>query len=137
MSVPGLRRKRHEATTTRAPASAAVEVQALVLEVEVALDPVHDVVVDPALVPQADHRAALRLQQLAAQALVVLGLLLDAVLVDSVEARAEAAAAVVVEPAHALRRLVSHPVLELQLLEARQRGLGRLHPRLRLLALGL
>ena len=48
-----------------------LEVQPGVLEVEVALDPPHRVVADPALAPQVDQRVALRLEDLAQQPLVV------------------------------------------------------------------
>ena len=56
---------------------AASDVEPGVLEIEVALDAVHDGVVDAALPPQLDDRAPLGVEQLAPQPLVVLRALLD------------------------------------------------------------
>src|SRR5262245_45286574 len=66
------------------------DLQPGVLEVEVALDAVHDLVVDAPAVAQADDLRALGLEHLAAQALVVLRALLQAPVVGVVEARREA-----------------------------------------------
>ncbi len=71
--------------------------QARLFEVEVALDAVHGLVADHALIAQFEQGPALRSQQLPQEALVGGGAFLDTVLVDA-EAGAEAAAAVVVEP---------------------------------------
>ena len=54
------------------------DVEAGVLEIEVALDEVHHVVVDPSLAPELDDRSPLGVEELAAQSLVVLRPLLDA-----------------------------------------------------------
>ena len=94
------------------------------------------VVVDPPLAPQLDHRVALGVEQLAPQPLVALRALLDLTVVLVVEARREAARAEAVGAAHALGRVVAHPVLAGQLLEPPERGLGRVDARLGLLLVG-
>src|SRR3954464_4793843 len=104
--------------------------EARVLEVEVALDAAHDLVVDLAHVAQADDLGALGLEHLAAQALVGLGLPVDRAVVVLVEARREAPDAEVVEAAHAVGGVVADPVLFAQLLDPVERGAGREDPRL-------
>src|SRR3954468_15340037 len=96
--------------------------QARLFEVEVPLDTVHSFVADYAAVAQFDQGSALRSQQLSRQALVEDGAFLDSVLIIA-EAGAEAAAAVIVEPAHPLCRVLAHPVLHRQFLDALERGL--------------
>ena len=92
-------------------------------------------VITPSL-RSADHRLALGLEQLAAQPLVLLRALLDAVVVHALVARAEAVGAEAVLAARALGRVLAHPAFRRELLEARERSLGRLDARLRVLALG-
>src|SRR3954447_11232216 len=95
-----------------------------VLEVEVALEAAHDLVVDLPHVAQADDLRALGLEHLAPQALVGVGLLVDRSVVVVVEARREAPDAEVVQAAHAVRAVVAHPILTAQLLDPVQRGPG-------------
>src|SRR5262249_57249105 len=66
-----------------------LDVEPGVLEVEVALEPVHDLVRDPALVAQGDDRGALGLEQLAAGALVRHRAFLDRAVVAVIEAGAK------------------------------------------------
>src|ERR671926_125176 len=80
------------------------DLQARLFEVEVALDAVHRLVAEHALVAQFDQSPALRSEQLPQEALVGDRAFLDPVLVAAVEPGTEAAAAVVVEPAHPLGR---------------------------------
>ena len=54
-----------------------LRVQPCVLEVEIARDPLHDVVVDSAFAAKRDHRCPLGIEQLAQEPLVRLRLLLD------------------------------------------------------------
>ena len=112
------------------------DVQALVLEVEVALDAAHDVVVDVAVAPKLAHRLPLRFEELAAQPLVRDGLVLDRPVALRVEARSEPVAPEAVEPAQPLDGVGTHPVLVDQLVEASERRLRGSDPRLRLLLLG-
>src|SRR6266542_3344985 len=74
-----------------------LDVEPRVLEVEIALDAVHHLVVDPSLAAQLDDRLTLGVEQLAAQPLVVQGTLLDHPVVLVVEAGPEAALAELVE----------------------------------------
>src|SRR5439155_13656371 len=88
-------------STAKTPAAErGSDIEAGVLEVEIALDKVHDVVVDSPLTPQLDDRSALGVEQLAAQPLVVLRPLLDRAVVLGVEARREAALAETVQAPH-------------------------------------
>src|SRR3954464_410123 len=98
------------------------DLEARVLEVEVALEAAHDLVVDLADVAQADDLRALGLEHLAPQALVGVGLLVDRSVVVIVEARREAPDAKVVHAAHAVGGVVAHPVLGAQLLDAVEGG---------------
>src|SRR2546428_8722563 len=81
------------------------------LEVEVALDPVHHRVVDPPDPAQLHDRPPLGLEELAAQPLVVERLALDLAVVSVVEAGGKTAAAEAVEAAQTLGRLGSNPLL--------------------------
>src|SRR4051795_9844141 len=106
----------HGGHRRRWPARAS-DLEPLVLEVELALDAVHDVVGDRAVVAQPDDRAPLRLEHLADEALVGGRAVLVAVVLDLAGARLEPAAAVVVETGHALDRVVARPLLAAELLE--------------------
>src|SRR5579864_6024395 len=106
------------------------DVEARILEIEVALDDVHHVVVDPSLAPEVDDRAPLRVEQLAAQPLIVLRLLLDRAVILSVEPGAETGLPEPVEVAHALGGGVANPVLAGELVQSRDRGVGRVDTRL-------
>src|SRR3712207_2365117 len=99
------------------------DLQARLFEVEVALDAVHHLVAYAALVAELDQGPALRPEQLPHKALVGGGAFLDPVHVAE-DAGFEAAAAVVVEAAHPLGRVLAHPVLPGQLLDAREQ-IGR------------
>src|SRR2546428_12286654 len=87
------------------------DVEARILEIEVALDNVHHVVVDLSLPPELDDRSPLGVEELAAQSLVVLRPLLDRAVVVRVEAGREAALAESIQAAQALGRVLAHPVL--------------------------
>ena len=78
----------------------------------------------------------LGVEQLAPQPLVVLRALLDLAVVLVVEACSEAAGAEAVGAAHALGRVLAHPVLAGELLETPERGLGGMDARLGLLLVG-
>src|SRR5215217_3980825 len=106
--------------------------QARLFEVQVALDAVHSLVADFALIAQFEQGPALRSQQLPQEALVGDGAYLDPIFVAT-EAGAEAVAAVVVEPTHPLGRLLAYPVLKCQFLDARECGLRYFYPALDLL----
>src|SRR6185312_1412085 len=112
------------------------DVEACVLEIEVALDAMHDVVVDDPVAAKADDRAPLGLEQLAAESLVVQRPRLDLAVVAVVEARGEAVAPEVVETAHAFGGVLPDPVLGQELIEARESRVGGLDARLRVLVLG-
>src|SRR5207248_2017097 len=107
------------------------DIEAGVLEVEVALDPAHDVVADPALAPQRDDLGPLGLEELAPEPLVAGGPLLDRVVVLAVEARAEARDPEAVGASHPLRRVRPHPLLLHELVEAREGRLCGADARLR------
>src|SRR6187551_3737016 len=117
----------------RSPSSSAIE--ARLFEVEVPDDAAHDEIVDPPLAPQVEYGASLGGQQLAQQALVVERTALELAVGLRVEAAAEALAAEVEHRAHALERVVAHPILVGELLQPAERGLGRIDARLVLLLL--
>ena len=77
----------------------------------------------------------LGVKQLAAEPLVVLRAALDGSVVSVVEAGAEACRPEAVGAAHALRRVLAHPVLADELLEPRERGLRGMDAGFRVLAL--
>src|SRR5262249_22638985 len=113
-----------------------LHVEPHVLEVEVALDSVHDLVADPAAVAELDDRAPLGLEQLAAEPLVALGLLLEGAVVGVVEAGREPRAAEGVEAPKPLGRVGPYPVLVDQLVQTGKGCLRRVDSGLRVL-LGL
>jgi hypothetical protein len=90
------------------------------------LDAVHHLIADAALVPEPYQGGALCAQQVAGEALVGGGALLQPVIVRAVVTRGEAASAVVLEPANPLGRVLAHPILLEQLLDARECGVGHL-----------
>src|SRR5205807_9209919 len=112
------------------------DVETQVLEVDVALHALHHVLGDHPLVAEAKHRLALRLEQLAPQPLILLRAYLDTLIVRAVVARGEAVRAEAVGAPSPLCGVLSHPALGLELLEARQGGLGGLDPGLRVLTFG-
>src|SRR5918998_5409696 len=71
------------------------DLQARLFEVEVALDAVHHLVADAALVAKSDQGGALRAEQLSRKTLEGGRTVLEAAVVVAVEARREPAAAVV------------------------------------------
>src|SRR5689334_10523648 len=75
-----------------------------VLEVEVALNAVHDRVADPPLPAEIDHGGSLGVQELAAQPLVVLRALLDRAVVRLVETGSEPVLAEAIGAAQPLGR---------------------------------
>ncbi len=93
----------------------------------------HHPVRDPALVAERDDRRPLRLEELAAHALVGERAFLDRTVVGRVETRSEAAAAELVQAAQPLRGVGTDCALVDELLEPRHRGLGGVDARLRLL----
>src|ERR687886_968441 len=109
------------------------DLEPLVLEVELALDPVHDVVRDRAVVAQPNDRAPLRVEHLADDPLVGGRAVLVAVVLDLAGARLEPPAAVVVGPRHAVDRVLARPLLGAELLDPRERRLRRDEPRAELL----
>src|ERR687892_2058690 len=116
--------------------SPALEVEARVFEVEVALDSAHDSVVDPAAASKLEDRATLGRQELVAEALVVARAGLDRAIALGTEAGAKALAAEVVEPAQSVGGVFQHPLLLEKLLEPCERCLRRVDAGLRLLLLG-
>src|SRR3954464_6194672 len=100
----------HGGHRRRWPARAS-DLEPLVLEVELALDAVHDVVGDRAVVAQGDDRPPLGLEHLADEPLVGGRAVLVAVVLDLAGARLQPPAAVVVEAGHALDRVVARPLL--------------------------
>src|SRR5918997_3590446 len=108
--------------------------QTRLFEVQIALDTVHSLVADCALMAQLEQGYALRSQQLPQEALVGGGAVLQSGLV-AIQADAEAAAAVVAEPAPPLGRVLADPVLRYQFLDARECGLRHSYPALDLLPL--
>src|SRR5436190_15802417 len=109
------------------------DVEPGVLEIEVTLDEVHHVVVDPSHAPELDDRSPLGVEKLAAKSLVVLRLLLDGAVVLLVETGRETVPAEAVQAAHSLGGVVAHPVLARELIEARDCRVGGEDARLRLL----
>src|SRR5215211_4155446 len=103
----------------------ALQLQARLFQVEVALDAVHDLIPDAALVAHGDEPQALRPEQLDHQALVGGRAFFDAVRI-AVEAGGETVPAVAVEAANALSRVLAHPVLVDKLIQALQGGLSDL-----------
>src|SRR5215210_5284815 len=116
------------------PTRQRLQLQAGLFQVEVALDAVHDLVPDAALVTHADEPLALRHEQLDHEALVVRRAFFDTVGI-AVEAGSEAVAAVGVEAAHTLLRVLAHPVLLTELSQALQGGLRDLDAAVGLLLL--
>src|SRR4051794_6473490 len=96
----------------------ASDLQPLVLEVELALDAVHDVVGDGPGVAQLPDGLALRVQHLADQALVGLRAVLEPVVGNPAGARLQPPGAVPVQAAHPLDRVLAGPLLHGQLLDA-------------------
>src|SRR4029079_14646944 len=111
----------------------ASRVETRILEVEIALDEVHDVVVDLPLTPEVDDRSPLGVETLAPSPLVVLRSLLDRAVVAVVEARREAVLTGAVEAAHALSCVLAHPVFGNELVQALHRRTSGVDARLRLL----
>src|SRR5215212_9256018 len=111
-----------------------LQLQTGLFKVEVAFDAVHDLVPDAAFVAHADEPLALCHEQLEHEALVVGRSFFDSVGI-AVEAGSEAVAAVGVEVAHALLRVLAHPVLPTELLQAVQGGLRDLDAAVGLLLL--
>src|SRR5262249_62154450 len=107
-----------------AAALRALDVEPRVLEVEVAAHAQHHVTADVSGAAELRHRIPLGIEQLPAQALVRLRLLLDGAVVAVVEPGGEAVDAEAVEPAHALGRLGAHPVLAQELAQPCDRRLG-------------
>src|SRR3954453_18412278 len=122
----------HGGHRRRWPARAS-DLEPLVLEVELALDAVHDVVGDRAVVAQPDDRAPLRLEHLADEALVGGRAVFVAVVLDLAGARLEPAAAVVVEAPAAPDPAAARPLPAAELLEPRERRLRRGEPGAQLL----
>ncbi len=112
-----------------------LDVEPLVLEIEVALHPAHDVVVDAAFQPEPAELLPLGLEQLAAQPLVAQGLVFDRAVALRVEPRPEPVPAEAVQAAHPLGRVRVDPVLVDQLVQPLERCLRGPDPRLRLLLL--
>src|SRR3954449_4502902 len=88
----------------------ALDLEALVLEVELALDLVHHLVGDRPGVAEADELGALRLEHAAHDHLVLARAVLEAVAVVALAGpRRQAPPPVVVEPAHAVERVLARP----------------------------
>src|SRR5262245_29410987 len=111
------------------------DLQAGVLQVELALDAVHHVGADRALVAEPDDGPALGLEQLPDQALVGLRPVLDAVVLQLPGAGLEAPAAELVQAVQPLHGVVAGPVHPGELVEPVQGRLGRGQPGPQLLAL--
>src|SRR5215211_6051460 len=110
----------------------ALQLQARLFQVEVALDAVHDLVPDASLVAHCNEPQALRPEQLDHEALVGGRAFFDAVRI-ALEAGGEAVTAVAVEAANALSRVLAHPVLVDKLVQALQGGLRDLNAAVSLL----
>src|SRR5918992_4538014 len=87
-----------------------LQLQTGLFQVEVALDTVHDLVSDVTLVAHHDEPQALRPEQLGHEALVGGRAYFDALGI-AVEAGGETVAAVAVEAANTLHRILAHPLL--------------------------
>src|SRR5947209_14118550 len=112
------------------------QVEPRLLEIELSTDRAHRVVADDAVAAQPVHRLTLGLEQNMQELLVSRRLLLlGAVAVPRI-ALGEPVAPEAVEPAEPLRRLVPHPLLLDQLVDAGERGVGRVDAGLHLLTLG-
>src|SRR5215217_4528377 len=101
------------------------DLQPGVLQVELALDPVHHVVADLALVAQDDDRPALGLEQLPDQALVGQRPVLGPVILPDPGPFLETPAAELVQVVQPLHGVLAGPVLHRQLVEPVQGGVGR------------
>src|SRR3954452_21905673 len=112
------------------------DIEARVLEVEVALDPAHDLVADLAGVAHLDDGVALRRENLPLGALIALQLLLERAAPVAVEALAEAVDAEAVEAAQPGGCRGAHGAVRGKLLDALERRLGGPDPRVRLLLVG-
>src|SRR6185436_7259014 len=92
----------HRARASPSPSDPLHDVQAQVLQIEVAGDAAGDLVVDQLTPPEIGDRLPLGVEQLAPQALVLLRLLLDRAVALRVEPRPEPVDAKAVQPSHAL-----------------------------------
>src|SRR5438552_12230194 len=92
-------------------------IQPRVLEIEVALEPKHDVVVDDSVMAQGDDRSAFRFEQLPPQSLIIERTGLDRAVVSAVEPSGIPAAPKSVQAAEPLSRILAHPVLVHELVE--------------------
>lgn len=108
-----------------------LDLEPLVLEVELALQPVHDLVGDLARVSELDDDPALGLQHFADRALVDARAFLQVLLVfgersavQTAGPLCESSAPKVVEPDHPLDRVVAGPPFTGKLVQALQRGFG-------------
>src|SRR5206468_12825814 len=99
----------------RPPPGVLIDVETRVFEIEVAAHAIDDVAADLARAAEPGHRVSLGVEQLAAQPLVRLRLLLDRAVRPLIEPGREAVAAEVVEAAHPLGAVVAHPVLTREL----------------------
>ena len=100
------------------------DVEALILEIEIAADTYPDLVADHPASPKLEKSVPLRVEQLATEALVVLRAGLDGAVVPVVEACAKATGPEQVGAAHPLGRVIAHPVLAHELLEPGERCLA-------------
>src|SRR5207344_1283953 len=111
------------------------EVEALVLEVEVAAHAQPHVVADGAAATQIYEGLALGVEQLAAESLIVLRSALDRAVVPVVEAGAEAIGPEAIRTTHALGRVLANPLLVDELLESRESRLRSVDACLRVRAI--
>src|ERR687885_1359289 len=102
-----------------------LQLQTGLFKVEVALDAVHDLTPDAALVTHLDEPLALRSEELDHEALVGGRAFFDAVRI-AVESGGEAVAAVSLHAANTLHRILAHPAFVDELIQAFQGGLGDL-----------
>src|SRR5438093_5270271 len=100
------------------PRAKRLHVEALVLEVEVAHDAAHHLVVNAPDLAQLNDGPALSVQELAAQALVVRRPFFGRAVRLGVDAREKALAPEAVEAAHPLRGVLAHPLFVDQLLQS-------------------
>ena len=96
---------------------AALDVESRVLEIEIALEAVHDLLRDAAFVAQRDDRASLGVEQLASRTLILQRLLLDRAVVAVVEPRAKAPLPELVRAAQPLGRVGAHRAVVDELVE--------------------